>query len=434
MNDTIDSLLAYVFSILIGYYTIYIILNWIAWNQFQMGNVKTAMQLCNLAVRFFFRPTRALINRSAMYLNYFSDYEGAINDSTRAIQYKQSTSAMAYNNRGYAYYCLNQIDKSLADFDKALDLQPELAMALSNRARIYYERFGDYQSAIRDYESAISIAPQFFDFYHLLITIYLDKRDFDAAVEVCKQASENSLDPAYIHTLRAYVLERQLGIEQAFEDLKAAANLKPDDLIVVTMRGDLFAHAHDYKKAIEAYDKAIQLTPQNAVLYAIRANIYSRLSEFDEAMADFERAIETNPYSGVVYNNRADLFARLGNYLESLVDANHSIRLAPFFKYGYDTRGQTHFLMENYADALADFEKSAELKNGDEYARIGQAVTHYAMNNTETAKQLWQDLIEEDSKYTDVQAFADDFAPAEPFLNALRELATLGELNQRTRE
>jgi tetratricopeptide (TPR) repeat protein len=108
-------------------------------------------------------------------------------------------------------------------------------------------------------------------------------------------------------------------------------------------------------------------------------------------------------------------------------DANRCIQLKPTLKNGFETRGQTYFLMGDYPAALADFEKGAELKKDDPYGLAGQAATHYAMGDVDAAKALWRRTLERESDYADVQVFADEFMPAEGFMDAVRKVAALAD-------
>ena len=59
-------------------------------------------------------------------------FDMAIADYTRAIGLNPK-SAKAYNNRGIAYGGLEQFDKAILDFTKAIELDPKLADAYFNR-------------------------------------------------------------------------------------------------------------------------------------------------------------------------------------------------------------------------------------------------------------------------------------------------------------
>jgi tetratricopeptide (TPR) repeat protein len=64
----------------------------------------------------------------------------------------------AYNNRGNAYYDLDDYDKAIADYAQAIKIDPGDADAYNNRG-IAYHNLGDYDKAIADYAQAIKLDP-----------------------------------------------------------------------------------------------------------------------------------------------------------------------------------------------------------------------------------------------------------------------------------
>ncbi|MGH6907325.1 MAG: tetratricopeptide repeat protein [Aestuariivirga sp.] len=66
---------------------------------------------------------------------------------------------VAYNNRGNAYSNKNEYDLAIADYDKAIALNPEYAEAYNNRGNAYYRK-GKYDRAIADYDKAIALNPE----------------------------------------------------------------------------------------------------------------------------------------------------------------------------------------------------------------------------------------------------------------------------------
>jgi len=61
--------------------------------------------------------------------------------------------ANAYNNRGMTYYKQKAYDKAIADFTKAIELNPDLAVAYNNRAHAYNKQKA-YSKAKEDVKRA----------------------------------------------------------------------------------------------------------------------------------------------------------------------------------------------------------------------------------------------------------------------------------------
>ena len=66
--------------------------------------------------------------------------------------------ANAYYNRGNAYNSKGEYDRAIADYDKAIALNPDDAIAYSNRG-LAHEKLGDNQKAEADYQRALLLLP-----------------------------------------------------------------------------------------------------------------------------------------------------------------------------------------------------------------------------------------------------------------------------------
>jgi tetratricopeptide (TPR) repeat protein len=68
--------------------------------------------------------------------------------------------AIAYYNRGNSYFDKDEHDRAIADYDKAIALDPNHANAYFNRG-LAYDSKGEYDRAIKDYDKAIALNPEY---------------------------------------------------------------------------------------------------------------------------------------------------------------------------------------------------------------------------------------------------------------------------------
>ena len=85
------------------------------------------------------------------------DIDGAIADYSKAIDLDPNF-AIALNNRGDAYIQTGDLDKAVADLDKAISAEPDFPRALGNRGYAKY-LMHDYDGAIVDYTAEIALTP-----------------------------------------------------------------------------------------------------------------------------------------------------------------------------------------------------------------------------------------------------------------------------------
>jgi tetratricopeptide (TPR) repeat protein len=67
--------------------------------------------------------------------------------------------AIAYHNRGEAFSLKGDVDRAIADYNKAIEFNPSYAPAYNSRGRAYTSK-GDYVHAVADVTKAGELAPQ----------------------------------------------------------------------------------------------------------------------------------------------------------------------------------------------------------------------------------------------------------------------------------
>jgi len=121
------------------------------------------------------------------------EYEKAIAEYNKAIELNPNY-ASAYYNRGCANAEMGQYSEAIADYDRALELCPNHFLAYYNRGLVY-SRIGENEKAIADYNRAIQVDPDDADAYYSRGLAYNKKREAAKAVSDLEKCIELSTDP-----------------------------------------------------------------------------------------------------------------------------------------------------------------------------------------------------------------------------------------------
>lgn len=167
---------------------------------------------------------------------------------------------------GLTYKAKGKPDLAIKHFKKALELKPDYALARNNLGTAYLDK-KEWDMAIEQFkqvtEDLLYITPQ----YPLsnLGLAYYHKGDYNTAVKYYQDALE--LEPNFINALlglgRTYVAMGK-GSE-AVAALETGVKHYPQIAQVHFALGEAYTLSRNYKKALDAYQKVAELAPGTAL-------------------------------------------------------------------------------------------------------------------------------------------------------------------------
>jgi len=311
------------------------------------------------------------------------DYDSAFKDYDQAIALDPNY-AVAYNERGNAYAAKGDYDGAIEDYDQAIALAPNDAVTYSNRANAYFNK-GDTDRAIKDLDQSIALNPKFAFAYHLRGNVYERRGDHDRAIQDYDRAIALTPNDAIIYTNRAISYLSKGEDDRAIEDLDHAIVLKPQNPLAFNLRGNAYEHKGDHDRAIKDYDQAIALDAHYAVAYNQRGNAYFEKGDYDRAIQDYDQAIALNPKYAVAYANRGKARFRRGDFDDAIKDYDKAIELAHKYAIAYEGRGETYFAKGDSDQAIRDYDKAIELDPNYAAAYNSRGLAHFLAQDYDAA-------------------------------------------------
>ena len=271
--------------------------------------------------------------------------------------------ALAYAGKGNAYYrhedSYEGMKKAIAEYDKALKLEDLIIKKVGKKglAGVYYSRgraytyMEDLDKAISDYLKSLDLEPELMMTIGHLAAIYLDRGQYDKALELSKK---------YVHLTetKGYTL----GYYAYMSRGKCYYNLKDYDKAI-----------SDFKKVIDDYESHYE-----AVVHRHLGMAYSEKGDEEQAKRCFEKAIEL--------------------CTQQIDKGGITIPGA------YYERGLTYMELKEHEDATSDFKKVIELKSmsdrgyghenyyNEAYRSLG--IAYLRLNETDKAKEYFEKAIE----------------------------------------
>jgi len=327
--------------------------------------------------------------------NYYSDiddWERAITDYIKAVAIKPDE-AGTYVNRGNAYVKLDQYDLAFQDYDRAIALKPGNAKGYHNRG-MTFGRLHQYDEAIRDLTKSIELKSDYFEAYSDRATAYYGIEAFDLAIRDYTKAIELKNDDVEVHISRGNVYVSSHDYNRAMQDYNRALELKPDSAKAFNHRGRLYVSMGDHARAIEDFTRAIDLDPYYVGAYRNRGIAYGRLRDFERAIHDLTRAIEINPDDVEAYFNRGVAFGMMRDNDRALQDYDKAIELQPGYVKAYTNRGNLFYKLGDYAQAISDQSKAIEIQPDYADAYNNRGAANYTIKDYPSAVNDYSKVIE----------------------------------------
>ena len=231
-----------------------------------------------------------------------------------------------------------EIAQALADFNGAVEAQPESAPARERRATAFL-KMQKYDQAVNDCNAALKIDSKFVSAYFTRGLAEKDRGNPKKAIEDFSKALDNGPPRADVLMARG-----------ALYHSEAKRSIKPDEA------------ANFLVTALKDFDRAVKLDPHQAECRVQRATIYLDMSDYEGAVADCDEALKTDSKLAAAYVARAHGECELSEIDRAIADCDAALRLDENILEAYVIR------------ARARLEKSSEMRTLAEVAECERAV------------------------------------------------------------
>ncbi len=233
---------------------------------------------------------RALRGKGIAYYNMQS-YQEAIGlfDEALAIGALSELDMDILYYKGTALIIIGEYEKARDTYTRVIELSNKEAEALSKRAYTYM-RTGELDKSLADYEEAIRLEPNHYDYYFGKYDLMLERKDTAGAAAVLSQAAEIKADSKEDQYHQAQIHYYQGDYETALSELtEGFAQGFPEALFYI---GEIYAKQKDYATAIYYYEKYIeQGDVTEASVYNQVAYCYMKQGDDAKALRYLENGI-----------------------------------------------------------------------------------------------------------------------------------------------
>ncbi|MBA7705936.1 Cell division coordinator CpoB [subsurface metagenome] len=262
------------------------------------------------------------------------------------------------------------------EFKEIVRINPRITEA-HYQLGIYYESIDKPQEAIRKYEKALEIEPNYskkgkiqgslFTLHYNQGVNYYNEREFAEAREELQKALKIKPEAKEVEKL----------LEKTNEILGTA---KPKPVVTEKAKelidqGINYYNFEQYAAAIQEFQKAIKIEPRSLDAHLYLAWAYEKKGEKEKAIGEYQKITEIDP-------NHLDAHYRLGRYYDSVGQKAEAIKeyervlslkpskeklekISPVLYAFYYEQGMKAYNKKKYQEAKESFQKALKVKPGD---------------------------------------------------------------------
>ncbi|ABA21830.1 TPR repeat protein [Trichormus variabilis ATCC 29413] len=276
---------------------------------------------------------------------------------------------------------------AIANYEQAIQLNPNSYEYWFNRGLTLFhlERFVE---AIASYDQAIEIKPDYYKAWYNRGGTLGQLGLYEEAVASLKQAITIQPDMPGAWSSKGWA-ELKLGqIGEAIASYDEALLLSPEDQENWYYRGIALGVDEQYEAAIDSYDKALEIQPDFHEVWIDRGVVLFNLKQWSEAIASWDQALSIQADFYLAWYNRGVALENLGHREEAIASYKQAIAIKPDFHLAWYNQAVALFYLERFLEAIVCYDNALQIKLDYWEAWIGRGTAIGNLNETETPLNL----------------------------------------------
>ncbi len=242
-------------------------------------------------------------------------------------------------------------------------------VAYNNLGSVLLQK-GKGNEAIAQYQKALEINPDYADAHYNLGNILCQKGRVDEAIAHYQKALQINPDDAEVHNNLGLALLQKGNVDEAIAQYQKALEIKPDYAGACYNLGEALFQEGKLDEAVAQYQKALQIKPDYAEAHDSLANALLQKGQVDEAIAHYQKALKIKPgYAGACYN-LGNALCQKGRVDEAIAYYQKALAIKPDYAEAHDNLGNALCQEGRVDEAIAHYQQALQIKPGYANARI----------------------------------------------------------------
>ncbi len=330
--------------------------------EFKTGNVKNAIELCQIGLQD--DPTNADLHLRLgdLYLAWHLDIynsaqyiDEAITEYQRALETYVDSADIHYKI-GRAHFYKGDLDKAINYLDKAISKDVKSAKSYLLLAETY-TRKARFLEATLNAKKAIKYKPFSNSCAHFLLSNLYGVSSFRSFKNMMKSQWE------FLLSVLTLPFDKQ-GLANV---LKVISYTK---FLPTLMKGFYKVHTKGVEDAIDICVAAIEKAPGFVPLYCLLGDIYRTLGRFDDAITEYKMAIWLDSLNIAAYRHLCQAYEELGDYDSAVEVYEKLIQLMPNMPDVHSNLANILYVKGDIEGAISHFQTAVTLNPKKQWTSV----------------------------------------------------------------
>lgn len=266
-------------------------------------------------------------------------------------------------------------------------LDEQLARGIYLRGRVLYAS-EKYLAAIAAFEEVLQLEPSAVEALSYLINTMVLTGETSAAEEYLSKHIQAYPEQVHALELQGSVYLNFRDFDAAIESYRAALLIDPQLVSAQTALGKALQAKGSLQDALQAYNGGLQLSPKNVDLLNLKAGLLETLQQYRDAADVYQSVLAIEKDQVLASNNLAMIliehfpneknFARALQLTSKFEDTNIAVLL--------DTRGWVYYQMKDYLSAKRILKRAVDADGDESVYRFHLGMTYYKLEDKMAAK------------------------------------------------
>lgn len=231
------------------------------------------------------------------------------------------------------------------------------------------------------------------EIYKELVSIYLEKKEYDKAIAHIKKSIEIEPFDSDLYILQGRYYEETGNTEMAISSYERLLKIIPNSGRANNNLGAIYFDKGNFSKAEEFFKKAIELNPMLFEPYLNMANLYYKNNHINDAIFFYKQVIKLNPDIKDTFINLGKIYIESKDFKQTINILNKAIAythtdpiILVMLGIANDNLGLDDKALLYFKEALKSDPKSQE-------AMLNVGIFYAHHNNFDKAIKIWEEAL-----------------------------------------